>query len=186
MKTENEKAESGIELSKVESLLNEYGRNYRYYSQAEREQAEKEIIALATRAPSPAETQETEKGIGCLECSWLGDKVYKYCELCSDKIRRMSHREFEEQYLGKDTRAETQVSAPIKLDSSKVVGEVFSLRTTGECESWSLADSVKMLIYAAEILLHKRDYDGGRHEEILYAKQAAEKYLIEAGFDISI
>jgi hypothetical protein len=55
----------------------------------------------------------------------------------------------------------------------------FSLETTGTDEAWSLIDCTKMLIYAAELLLDRYNYDGSKHEEILYAKRQAEKYLAE-------
>lgn len=95
-------------------------------------------------------------------------KCYKYCD-CKDAIcEEFDKHEYELDCI----HYESNICVP------------FSLKSTGFDEPWSLADCVKMLCVAADILLHKLDYDGEIHEEILLVKNQSEKYLKEVGFEI--
>ncbi len=48
-----------------------------------------------------------------------------------------------------------------------------------QSEPWPLTDILKRLIDAADILLHKKDYDGSDHEEIYLSMNKAKEWLTQ-------
>jgi hypothetical protein len=68
-----------------------------------------------------------------------------------------------------------------ETNNAEIVGKAseFSLNTTGVGNPFALIHCVEILIKCTGILLHKKDYDGHGHEEMLYAMRQAQEYVDE-------